>query len=202
MENNYKAKYLALRMKFMESVDQAFRMGYEQGTQDSQMDQMAQAQQSQQDAMNQENPGEEGEEGQEGEDQNGQEPGDEQAQAQEGSELDTHINNLEQAVQKSEKPDALLTKTLSDLKEFKLKHDARLQMKKSEKAIKGIAKALKPKFKLSSGAKSNLSKTAKDSLSMQEKIVADVMKSFEEEQKKAATDISSILNIENLIKKD
>ena len=74
-------------------------------------------------------------------------------------------------------------------------------MKKSQDAVSGIAKALhKPAYKMSVQASHNLNDNAKKAVSMQHKIVTDIMKSWEKQETKAANSIESILNVENLLK--
>ena len=64
---DYRAKYMDLKTKFQETVDLAWRLGFEQGAQQAQLDQVAQ-QQAQADQMamaanGQPQPGQPGEEG-------------------------------------------------------------------------------------------------------------------------------------------
>jgi hypothetical protein len=69
-------------------------------------------------------------------------------------------------------------------------------------AIPAIAKALhKPAFKMGRQASHNLTNTAKQAVTMQEKIVSDIMKSWDNESDRASKDIMDILNLNN-IKKD
>src|SRR6266404_5166831 len=104
MEIDYKKKYHAMRLKLAESMDMAFRLGYEAGQKDAQVDQAVQAasdaqaaaagQQVDEDGNPIEGgqPGEEGQQpGQEG--QEGQRPP--MAGAPNQSELDQHISKLE-----------------------------------------------------------------------------------------------------------
>lgn len=201
-EINYKQKYLELKQKYMNAVDTAFRLGYEQGSSDAQQqamqDQMA-AQQAAEEAAAQGGgmPGEEGGAPAEGA------PGEEQAPESAnpgGSELDQHIAQLESMLGKSE----LTGEDLAELKKSVDSLKQGIEIRKSEKAIKGIAKALKtPKsFQLSKTAAANLTPTAKAAVSMQEKIVTDVMKAWEEEEQLAKGGISGILAKEGLLKKE
>jgi hypothetical protein len=211
-EINYKNKYMELRSKYMNDLDMAFRLGMEQGAMQAQQDQMAQqqaeAQQMQQAALQaQGQPGQEGAGGppQEGAPQ-GQEAQEPDMNGQNESELDQHIAKLEGMVSSpgaGANPE--IQKSLQELislrkKELeKIKFDR--EMKKSEKAISGIAKALhKPPFKLSKVAAHNLSSNAKSAVSLQHKIVNDVMAKMEAEEKRATKSISDILDIEGLTK--
>ena len=195
----------------MESVDAAFRLGYEQGAVQGQQDAVAQQQTQAQDAAAQgQNPGQGfGAEGsQPGQEQqlnpNGDQPSplaDSENPA--GTELDQHIAKLESML-KSEGLDVnALIKTVNDLKSVQLSQKEQLQLAKSTKAISGIAKALhKPAFKLGVNANHNMSNNAKAAVGMQEKIVTDIMSSWAQEEQKVAKSISQILSVENLSKKE
>jgi hypothetical protein len=207
-EINWKSKYQELKMKFMNSVDTAFRLGFEQGMQKQQQQQaqeQAMQQQQMQMAAMQGAPGQEG--GAPGEEQPqegaaGPEAGPQAAgPSQQGSELDQHIAELESMLSKSE--DLEVKKSLQKLIAFRKSELQAIELKKSEKAIHGIAKALKvPSSFVSPTASANLNPTAKAALTMQEKIVGDIMKSWEQEEKRASTDIASILANEGLTKKE
>lgn len=200
-ETNWKSKYQELKAKLKSSVEASFKIGFEQGAQQAQMqaqaDQAAQAQA----AAQQGQPGQEG--GAPGE-EGGEQPGQEQQPGQEnpqGSELDQHINTLQSMVQKSElKPE--------DLQELKKSLDglvAAKQAKEAQAAIKGIAKALnRPNkiFNLSPSAQANLSSQAKSAVTMQERVINDVMKSWKEEEERVGKDVLEVLESQGIIKKD
>lgn len=204
-EINYKNKYMELRSKYMSDLDTAFRLGFEQGGMQAQQDQMAQqqaeAQQMQQAAMQGQAgaaPGQEGGEAPGGQPGPEAHPGEGPQGAGPGSELDQHIAKLESMVSKSPTADPAIQKSLqeliavrkSELQSIKFASD----MRKSEQAIKGIAKALhKPAFKLSRQASVNLNSNAKSAVSLQHKIVTDVMAKMEAEEKRAGADIKNIL---------
>lgn len=198
-EINYKAKYEALKLKFMNAVDMAYRLGFEDGAKQSQMDQMMQAQQQQAELEQQAAAGGMGE-GAPGEEQP-QEAAPDSAHP-DGSELDQHIAELEGLLGKTEAGSEqyqALKKSLDTFKSYKLKID----LKKSELAIKGIAKALqKPKFAIGKQANHNLSNSAKQAVSKQEEIVRSVMKSWEQEESRAAKNIKNVLTVEGLTKKE
>lgn len=211
-EINYKNKYMALRAKYMEDLDMAFRIGMEQGVQQAQQDQMAQQQA---DAMAMEQaaaagmggdpnqpPGQPGE---------GQPPGQPGQNPMEGqpTELDQHISQLEGmlgSAKPSEEPEAKanldnLKKSLESIKAIRKAELQAIQFKKSEEAIRGIAKALhKPKFKMGVQASHNLTNSAKAAVSLQHKIVSDVMSKMEEEEKKVSKSVKDILSVEGLTK--
>jgi hypothetical protein len=218
---NWKQKYTELKAKFMESVDMAFRLGFEQGAQQASQDAaMQQAQAAQQ--MAQQPPGagggDEGPVGGQGptsrpeEDQDfadqeypaskpagpgkGIEPMQE-SEHPEGSELDQHIAKLESMISKSEEFSVDdLKKTVNDLK-------FQIEMRKSARAIPEIAKALhKPSFKIGVQASHNLTNAAKSAVNMQERIVTDIMEKWEQEEKRASKDILSQLSIEGLTKSE
>lgn len=240
-EINWKLKYEQLKLKFMNSMDMAYRIGFEEGAKDAQMQQMAEQQaaaeqqaQAEANGFGGDGDGEGGEEGgqpgQDGEDPNaqndgeGQEPGADQpmpgmeeedpdAPPVEGSELDSHIGQLEQMMMgKTEVSVEDLKKSLVAIKAFKQAND----LHKSMKAIKQIGKSfnkkkpakksltipVKVKFEIGKQASSNLNKNAQEALSVQERIVSDVMKSWDEQEKKASNKIAALASIESLTKKE
>jgi hypothetical protein len=217
-EINWKSKYQELKSKYFESVDMAFRLGFEQGGQQAQQqaaqEQQAQAQQMQVGGgmgggMGQEDPN-----AQPGQDGNGatmpagpgqgiQQPQDSENPA--GSELDQHIAKLDSMVNKSEamSNDPMFGAYLGSLKEMRKSQQLAAEMKKSQQAIPAIARALhKPAFKMSQQANHNLSSNAKQAVSMQQKIASDVMAQMEKEEKTASKDILAQLGIEGLTKKE
>ena len=198
---DYKLKYNDLKLKFMDAVDVSYRLGVEYGLQQAQVQQAQQAQASAEQAAQAAQMG--GQPGQPGQDPNaqpGQEmPGQEQS---DGSELDQHISQLESMVQPNSgsAEQAVLQKSIQDIKAFQSKLRQAHDLKKSEQAIKAIGKAMKPVFTLSKSATKNMSESAKSALNGQEKIVQEVMKSFAEEEKKASESITKTLGFEQLIK--
>jgi hypothetical protein len=201
-EINYKQKYLELKQKFMNSVDTAFRLGYEQGQSDAQMQAM-QEQQAQQAAMEQaalagQGQGAPGEGGAPAE---GGAPGEaapEAAGQEGGSELDQHISQLESMLGKSEL-------TGEDLEAIKKSIDSLkmgIELKKSDKAIKGIVKAINKTPVIGKRASANLNPQAQAAVTMQHEIVNGIMKSWEEEETKASRSIVDILANQGLAKKD
>jgi len=197
-ETNYRSKYEQLKSQFMSSVDTAFRLGYQQGANDAQLEQAQTQQQQAQEAQSaQANAPGQPEKTSEQAPQQEEELADSENPA--GSELDQHIAKLESMLGKSELTGEDMQKALKEVKSFKEK----LAIKKNDKAIKAIAKALnKPSISINKQAEHNLSQVAKGALSMQEKIVADVMKSWEAQEQKAPKDIFEILASEGLTKKE
>jgi RNA-binding protein YhbY len=193
MQNqDWKLKYEDLKLKFMDAVDVSFRLGMEQGLQQAQVQQAQQASAEAAQAAQM---------GQPGEDPNSQmEPGQPQS---DGSELDQHIGTLESMLSSS-KPgspeQSNLQKSLDGIKAFQSDLKQKSDLKKSEAAIKAIGKAMKPAFTLGKAATKNLSESGKKALNMQEQIVADMMKSFAEEEKTAAESITKTLGLEQLLK--
>ena len=189
-EINYKSKYLELRSKYLSDVDMAFRLGFEQGQQQSQQQQMEQAQQRQM------------EQNQSMESPEAQTSNEAPVEAQEarsehpeGSELDQHIAKLESMIAKSEPIDA------NEIRKYIGSIKKELELKKSEKSIKAISKALhKPIFNMSKQASHNLNSNAKQAVSLQHKIVNDIMAKMEAEEKRASNDIKNILGLEELTK--
>lgn len=202
-EINYKMKYNELKSKFMSSVDMAFRLGFEEGSKQEQNNQMMQQQAQQQELANAQSngigaPGEAQQEPGQDPDQEMQNP---DSQNPAGSELDQHIEKLESMLGKSELDGVELKKALDGIKSLQANMKQEAELKKSARAIPEIAKALhKPKFNIGRLASHNMNSNAKTAVNMQEKIVSDIMKSWEEEDQKVTKDIKSILNLENLIK--
>lgn len=222
-EINYKKKYLELRSKYIGDLDMAFRLGVENGAQQAQqqqaLDAQAQVREEKMQLQQAQAAGAPGQMGSEGE--NGppstEQPGQESAPAESGvsapaganasgpeaapqqsTELDTHISQLESMLGSNPSPE--IKKSLEAIVSLRKAEKQAIEMKKSEKAISGIVNALhKPQFKLGVQASHNMTDNGKKALSLQHKIVNDVMKSFAEEEAKAEKDIKNILQIENLI---
>lgn len=221
---NYKEKYLQLKQRFQESVDVAFRLGYEQGAQAQQQQQMQQQQQQvadQQAAQAQAAAGGGqfgGDPGEGGEDQ-GAAPGGapgaqlsedsrgvgQQAQGAGGtagpSELDNHIGELEGLMAKAEYGTEgweTLKKSIDTLKSYK----SAVDFKKNEQLIKSIGENLRKPLKLNIKANHNIAPNAKSALTLQHKIVGDIMDQWDKEEKGIPTEITKILASESLVKKD
>lgn len=198
---DYKSKYMNLKAKFMNTTDLAWRLGYEQGLKDAQLDQLQQ-QQMQNDAMAQ---------SQAGASQLGQESADptkpeEQptpiSQNPNGDELDQHINKLESMLGKSEISSLEiqdLKKTLSDIRSLQVQ----INLTKSLEGIKNtkLAKSQAP-FKLTPKLEANLTPPAQKALTLQHKIVGDIFKKWSNDESKTSNEISSILDLEGIIKRD
>lgn len=194
-EINWKSKYTELKSKYMSAVDTSFRLGVEQGIQQAQQQQMEQQAQEQA-AAEQAAAAGQGQPGQPGAEapQDGEQPASEHPQ---GSELDQHISQLEGMLGKSEL-------TEEDLKSIKKSVESikfGIEMKKSDLAIKGITKALNMKAPMSKAASANLNPTAKAALSMQEKIVSDIMGVWDKQESNLSKSIAEIVAGEGL-KKD
>jgi hypothetical protein len=211
---DYKQKYKALKSRFNEAIDFAFQTGYEKGyqeaTQDAQAQQMADQQQ-QMAAMQQGMGGQVDENGQPidpnqddggyfGEDQ-GQ--GADDAQAQQGqTELGSKLDELQGLISKSENIEELkaalagLAPSIKKISEARQSTELRKAMTTHQKAKKA-QKAVK---KFSVGHQKNLSSNAKGALNMQEKIIGDIMKSWDTEEDAAKTDIEKVLGAEGHIK--
>ncbi len=213
---SYRNKYIELRGKYLADLDVSFRLGFEAGGQQAQLDQAAQQQAAQQqaDQMAAQGGGDQFGGGQEGGAQPGQDPTQAGADAgggqppqpgqpdQQGSELDSHIAELESMVnQPGADAGGQIQKSLHKLKAFRKSQLLQLEFKKSEQAIKAIGKVFKkPEFKMGQRAEHNLSPNAKQAVTMQHKIVSDIMQKMEAEEKKAGASIQDILNIEGITK--
>jgi len=217
MQNpNYKKKYLDLRSKYINDLDMAFRLGVEQGMQQAQQQQSLDAEaranekemQMHQASMgggaNPENPNANQEPGA-GPSQDAPSaapeanPMDAMQSEQRGSELDQHIGKLEGMLGSDSSPE--VQKSLNAIVSLRKDEKMAAELRKSQASISAIAKNLhKPAFKLGVQASHNLNDNAKKSVSMQHKIVNDIMKSWKTEEQKAASQIENILNVENLLK--
>jgi hypothetical protein len=200
---DYKAKYNDLKMKYLNTVDLSWRLGYEQGLKDAQTEQ-AQQQQMQSDAMNQQTagaqPGEESavpgtEEKSEAQPPVSQNPnGDD--------ELGQHIEKLESMLGKAEiTPFELqdLKKTLNDIRSLQVS----INLTKSMESIKNVKMGkLNKSQAFSPRAIANLPEQSKKALTLQEKIVADVFTKWAKDESQASSAISSILNVDGITKKD
>jgi hypothetical protein len=226
---NWKAKYMEIKTKWMESVDVAFRLGFEEGSKQASQDNAMQQQAQAQDQMNAMPGGAAGGQSPDPTQANGPaQPGDsaaapmpggatpkEQPKSAEplaesehpdGSELDQHIAQLEGMLSKSEigeQERSELMKSVEGIREFRRNQAQQSELKKSYEAISGIAKALhKPGFKMSVQAQHNLGANAKQAVGMQEKIVSDIMQKWENEEATASRGILAQLGIEGLTKKE
>lgn len=188
MAADYKIKYLDIRAKLKEATDVAFRLGYSQGmkdgTQAAAMQQMQQQVQMQQAAMNGGQPGQPGgvpgEEGVPPDMQGGEiPPGADQGQdeammdapapeemgdEQGGSELDQHINELQNLVAKGEKPSVL-------------------DMRKAVDILANIRKAQKDAW----------TKKIDKIIPAQKKVVDNILKKWSEEANKPSKGIEAII---------
>lgn len=206
MNVNYKQKYENLKAQYMNAVDTAFRLGFEAGSQQAQMDQVAQQAQQQAEleqaaAMGQQ-PGAPGEEAP----QDGA-PGQEQApmsEHPEGSELDQHIAKLESMLGKSETSPEDLKKAFDEVKSLRKSQKLAADLRKGDAAIKSIAKAINgtKSFNVAPKASQNVSHAAKAALTMQEKIVENIMKGLEAGEQDVSAGVASLLGNEGLIKKE
>lgn len=226
---NWKSKYIELKAKFMESVDTAFRLGFEEGAKQSDQNNAMQQQQQAQDQAAASPGGANGGQSPDATQANGPaQPGDPQSaempggatpaqppqpavpmaesEHPDGSELDQHIAKLESMLSKSElgsEERSELMKSVEGIRSFRRDQLQAIEMKKSYEAISGIAKALhKPKFKMGVQAQHNLSSNAKQAVSMQEKIVGDIMQKWEQQEKQASKSILEQLSVEGLTKKE
>jgi len=226
-EINYKQKYQELKAKYMNAVDVAFRLGFEEGAKQSQVDQANQAMQAAAAAPPGQDPSQNNN-GAPGTPDQGAAPDKsgapsvqptpaagvnatangaqgpapmQESENPAGSELDQHIAELEAMIKKSEDPSEDLSKSLDVLKQISKNLKFEAEMKKSYAAIPAIAKALhKPAFKFGVQAAHNLNSNAKASVTMHHKIVNDIMEKWETEEGKAGKDILAALSVEGVTK--
>lgn len=194
MANNngidYKKKYMDLRARFVESLDVAYRNGYEQGYNDKEKES---AQQQQQMAMQQM-----GAMPQMGgsPDQGQEQPAEDQAQQQGaagGSELDQAIAELEGLVSKAEGPSVEpLKKSMDKLKHIRMHAQLNANIKKAGRANAPFSRSFV----------ANLSHDDKASVVKQEQILSDIMNKWEQEVHDSSAKIAQIANTEALTKKE
>jgi hypothetical protein len=189
---DYKKKYMDLRARFIEALDMAFRTGYEQGANEQQIQDMAQQaqMQTQQAAMMQGQMA-----GGPGMDQSA---GAEDTEAPEaaGSEMDAAIAELESLVNKSEPSLEDLKKSVEALKNSRMHQKLQRATKEAKKKLHQPPKPLSLSYKV------NLPEESKQAVSMQSKIVSDILNKWEQEAQNSARDITTILGTEALTKKE
>lgn len=218
-EINFKKKYLELRTKYINDIDMSFRLGMEQGLQQAQQQQALEAQSQvqehkaqmeqmqasggtpQQPGQPSEQPGQPTVQPGSGETAGAQSPGMESPQS---SELDQHIDKLQGMIggnsPAENSPEAAIQKSIEAIVSLRKEEKLFIEMKKAEQAIAGISRALhKPELKLGIQASHNLQESGKQAVSMQVKIVNDVMESWEKEEAKAGKDIKAILGLEHVL---
>lgn len=174
---DYKKKYLDLRAKMVSSMDMAFRMGYEKGVMEATQQQMQQQIQMQQQQMMAAQPPQPSP-GQEGAPQEAQEPQAEDSDGQSQEELDRHIEELESLVNKND-----------------LSSDVKNSIAELTKSLS----KMKP-LKLNSQAIANLDSNDKKNLTVQEKLIENIMKKWEEESPKTTSQAMQALGIEAFTK--
>lgn len=189
---DYRQKYQELKSKFMDSIDVAWRDGYENGMKDAQLEQVQQQQMQDQAMAQQGAPGAE----QQPDEQIADEPTSEHPG---GSELDQHIAKLESLIGKSEigaSDVESLKKALSDIKLYQsqialtksMESAKKVTMRKSFVNLKPLAKSEAPKV------------TA--TMQLQKQIVGDAMKAWADEETRAKSSILEVAKLEGLSKKE
>jgi hypothetical protein len=124
-----------------------------------------------------------------------------QPQGMGGSELDSHIGELEGLMAKSEYGSEqweTLNRSLANLKSIKVT----LDLSKNQELIKSIGRNLNRPLVIGGRAKHNTPSHTKEALSLQHKIVGDIMKTWDNEKAGIPTEISAILRSEGLSKKE
>lgn len=205
---DYKSKYMDLKAKFMSTVDLSYRLGFEAGLKESQIDQANQ--QAQEAQMQQQQMAQAGQPGapqpgtpEESPSVEDTTPVQEEQKSMNPNEdeLGQHIEKLESMVAKSEiSPTEMqdLKKTLNDIKSLQIQ----MNLTKSMDSIKHNHSHKHAPLKLTPKLQANLSVPAKKALTLQEEIVNNILEKWENDSSKTSSDISSILGIEGLVKKD
>ena len=192
-EQIWKTKYQDLKMKFINAVDNAFRMGMEQGLLQAQIQQVQDQQMQAQAQQGQASPAQSGgstdvngnEIGQTADTkvsepkfpEPGQEPEQSQQQHPSGTPLDQHISELEGLMGKSELSDDDIKKALEHIQ--LIKNDSHSHH----------TREMSP----------NLDHSSKEALKMQSDIVSKVFSNWEKEEKRASNDILNTLNMDGLL---
>lgn len=203
---DYKAKYMDLRARFIEALDLSFRQGYEQGQKDAQIEssmqqaqmamQQAQQMSGQQQDPNQEQPQDPAQAGAAPEmmAQQGQNS---------GTELDSLIGELEGLVNKSEISKEDLKKSISAIKESAMFMGLNKAISKNSPFKSRLKPVAIPMNKGMSGSYShNLSSEDKKAVAMQQAIIDNVFKKWENESADTGTKITQTISTEALTKKE
>lgn len=172
---DFKAKYYSLRSRYVTAIDLAFRSGYEQGYNDgsqSQQQQMMAGMQGM--GMPQQGAPEQGAP------QGAPQQGAPEAEAQD-QQLNEYIQTLESLVNKSEPSVDDLKKSISNIKKIQAEKAHNMAMKK-----------------IASTGYKNLNHKQKQAVSMQEKIVNDLMNKWENEEKDVAKTLTRLASTEAL----
>lgn len=195
---NYKQKYEELKSRFMSAVDAAWNDGFQHGMESSQLDQAQQAL-----AGPEMDPNGQPTEGAPQDQAVGTPSGQESPATPSNNpnqdELGTHIEKLESMLGKAEISSSELgdlKKTLNDIRSLQVQ----INLTKSMETIKNTKLAKSLSF--SPKNKANLSPNAQKTLTTQHDILKGVFAKWENESKQASSDISSILGIEGLTKKE
>jgi len=215
---NWRKKYLELRRNFINAMDNSYRQGYEQGAVEAQMQAMQEQMMQQQAMMQQQQAAAQGGEQPQEEDDGQGAPAQEDPNAgqpqgapmeanQEGampvapqdSELGQYIQQLDDIVNKSEIDVVSLKKSLQNIKNYQ----TNVQLTKSLKKISpnNLNKPMFPK-KLPAKAAHNLGEMGRKTVSMQESIVNNIMKSWESEASTAAAESLRAVSTEPMSKKE
>ena len=195
MAQDYKMKYMELRSRFVSSLDVAFRMGYEKGQQDSTLQQLQQQQQAamQQQASQQQGPG-----GME-QDASQFEQQAQDVQQQGASEIEQGIQELEELLNKGE-IDVNSAKSIIGLLNMSLnKLSSPSSLSKSE-FVRGMIDG-KELYKQSAiNHNKQIQTKSEEAHSIQKKIVGDILKKWEDEERSTTNDILNTLKVEGKIK--
>jgi hypothetical protein len=202
---DYKKKYMEIRSILVNSVDQAFKAGYQQGSKDAQVEAMQQQAEMQAQQMAAMQGGM-----QPGMDDGTMTPEEQQGQVMDGAadahfqdgsnELENGMAELEQELSKAEFDKQAIAAQLANLTRSLNKIKEANELKKSSSHIKKIKNAHNKLSEYSLGYKKNLSTTHKKAVSAQQNIVEGILKKWEAEETKVAADILDVLSSENKVK--
>lgn len=186
---DWKKKYLELRRRFVSALDVAFRQGYEQGSIDMQLENFQQ-QMAQVHAPTQET----SEEDDNQSTNNSNVTSQMQPQEPNDQELDQYISQLEEIINKNEvlNKNEDLKKSIEKIKNFSMNR----HFTKSLRKISFLPK------KIPARAAANLGSEGTKSVTLQEKIVNDILAKWEKESLNAENEIMRAVGTEPLLKED
>lgn len=213
MAQDYKMKYTELRSRFVSSLDVAFRLGYQKGQQDSQVQQLQQQQEQQQQQlamqqqqlMQQQNAAQQAppqEQEGSGYMEQGASQFEQQAQdlQQQGvSEIEQGIKELEELLNKGEGNPSSMKAILGIFNGSLNKINQSQSLKKTEHLK--LMNEGKEIFKQAAVRHNeSIQKFSEETHSIQKRIVNDILKKWEDEEKEVSKDIMGTLKVEGKVK--
>lgn len=173
---DYKKKYQEIRLRFVEAIDASYKQGYSQGALDTRQEMMSQQLQQQAQMQN-------------------------QAIGQPQQLLTSQTNMSAPKVQQDDSLNGDLDQHIAALEELVNKNEISPDdLKKSIQGLRLFTKEIQQKPKGKSYTY-NMSEESKRDLSMQEKIVSDILNKWEQEAQTTDSDIMRALGVEGVLSK-